>query len=140
MMDVRGSCPLSYVPEKDYNDWNRFLISKRDVLWPPLKQGEQCSPPSLTLQLPHTRPIKDPHILLPPAIIKMLASGRMDAKEAMFLRQTYEEEEDLHSFVDEEFPVNDALYEVDSMSSSLDDKCCASGSCNYDDVRRIGCA
>lgn len=133
MMDVRGSCPLSYVPEQDYDEWIRFLMSKREVIWPHLEKKDH-SPPILTLQLPNTRPLKNPRIVLPRAFIKMLAAGRMNPKEVMFLRQTYEDEEDLHSFVDEDFSFNGASYEEDSISSSSDDMSCTSRSCNYDDV------
>lgn len=132
MMDVRGSCPLSYVHERDYDKWIRFFMSKRDELWPQQETEATPEPPSLTLQLPHTRPVKDPRIVLPGAIIEMLAAGRMDPQEVLFLSQTGDDDEDLHSFVDEG-AFEEVLFD-DFTEASVNEGFEASGSGRYDDV------
>jgi hypothetical protein len=132
MMDVRGSCPLSYVPERDYDKWIRFFMSKRDAFWPRQENRTPPAPPSLTLQLPHTRPVKDVRIALPDAITEMLAAGRMDPQEVLFLSQTDDDDEDLRSFVDE-----GAFKEVlldDFTETSVNMGFEASESGRYDDV------
>lgn len=136
MMDVRGACPLSYVPERDYDEWIHFFMSKQDVIWPYLGKEKYPAPPSLTLQLPNTRPVKNPHIVLPRAFMVLLASGRMYPKEVMFLCQTYEDEEDLHSFVDEDTSFNSTSFDEDrfdiSTLSSHDDLSSLRTSRSYD--------
>ena len=134
MMDVRGSCPLSYVQERDCDEWMRFFMLKSEIIWPHLGKREHRVSSCLASQLPNTRPLKNPRIVLPHAIIKMLAAGRMNPEEVMFLCQTYEDEEDLHSFFDEDFSFNIASQVEESTSSALDDESCASRSNIYDEV------
>ena len=137
MMDVRGSCPLSYVPENDYEEWILFFKVKMDAIWPVLETELEQTPPGLSLQLPNSRQVQNPKIVLPPVFIEMLASGRMHPEEAMFLRQTYEDDEDLLTYVDEETSLHGASFGEDLFhisASSLDDVSETSTPCNYDDV------
>ena len=130
MMDVRGLCPLSDVPERDYEEWIQFLESKRDIYWPAPKNDKDVSlaPACITEELPNSRPVPNPKIVLPSAFIQMLASGRMNADEVMLLCQTYEDDEDLHFYFDDDFSFHSSFGDdpFDDLSSLRDNSSSAS--------------
>ena len=93
VMDVRGSLPLSYVQEKDYDKWMQFLQSREHEVWP-FRVSKHKPVPPLTIQFPNTRPVPEPRVMLPSVFIEMLASGRMSPKEVTAMHDFDESSDD----------------------------------------------
>jgi hypothetical protein len=94
LLDCRGSTPLSYVKKENYGLWIEFLESKLDRFFPRRDidtEGEE-RPPPLTLRQPHSMPIPDPSHALPLEVAAMVANGRMEPEEALYLDDSSDDE------------------------------------------------
>lgn len=88
MLDARKQSPLTYVRKDVWKPWKKFLLNKCDAYWPNRNsevEGPQAPPP-LTLCKPNSRPIPPPREWLPLELASMVAQGKMDPAEALFLR------------------------------------------------------
>jgi hypothetical protein len=92
-MDVRGLLPLSYVQEKDYDKWMHFLQAHEHEIWP-FRVSKQKPIPPRTLEFPNSRPIPEPHVMLPSVFVEMLASGRMSPEEVTAMHDFDESSDD----------------------------------------------
>lgn len=96
LLDCRGAAPLSYVKKENYGRWIEFLQGHLDRFWPPRDistEGEE-RPPPLTLRQPHSLPIPDPGHALPLEVAAMVANGRMEPEEAIFLDDDSSDDDD----------------------------------------------
>lgn len=77
MEDVTGKVPLEYVPAPQWSEWNHYLQSRSDILWPRrdvMKVMEQDD-----LPVTHTEPISDPSThthTIPISKVQLIASGQ----------------------------------------------------------------
>jgi hypothetical protein len=120
LLDCRGAAPLSYVKKENYGKWIKFLESKLDRFWPSRNmsiEGDE-GPPPLTLRSPHSIPIPDPVHALPLEVAAMVANGRMEPEEAIYLDDDDDSESD-DSDSDSEFGDSDS--DDSSMSSDGSD-------------------
>ena len=96
LLDCRGAAPLSYVKKENYGVWIEFLKSKLDRYWPVRDvtlEGEE-RPPPLTKRQPHSLPVPDPVNHLPLDVAAMVANGRMEPEEALYLDDEEDEDDD----------------------------------------------
>jgi hypothetical protein len=101
LLDCRGASPLSYIKKENNDIWMDFLAANLETYWPVRDistEGEE-RPPPLTLRQPHSLPIPDPGHALPLEVAAMVANGRMEPEEAVFLDESsddceYDSEED----------------------------------------------
>lgn len=108
VLDGRNQAPLTYVRRDLWKPWKKFLLSQIDKHWPARdieKQGRQ-KPPPLTQKKPDSRRIPVPKEELPLELASMVAQGKMDPDEAVFLRHDGEsscsESDDEGSSTDED--------------------------------------
>lgn len=120
LLDCRGAAPLSYVKKENYGRWIEFLQGHLDRFWPPRDistEGEE-RPPPLTLRQPHSLPIPDPGHALPLEVAAMVANGRMEPEEAIFLDDDSSDDEDDDD--DSSFDSDDDSYDSDDDDDSDD--------------------
>mmetsp|Transcript_128236 Transcript_128236/g.191109 ORF Transcript_128236/g.191109 Transcript_128236/m.191109 type:complete len:391 (-) Transcript_128236:101-1273(-) len=117
LLDCRGAAPLSYVKKENYKMWIAFLETKLDRFWPirDIRTEGEERPPPLTLRSPHSIPIPDPVHALPLEVAAMVANGRMEPEEAIYLDDEDDSESD-DSDSDSEFDSDDS--DDDSSMSS----------------------
>ena len=95
VLDGRKQAPLTYVRRDVWKPWKKFLLRKIDEYWPARdieKEGPQ-KPPPLTQRKPNSRKIPVPKETLPLELASMVASGKMDPDEAVFLRHETEDDD-----------------------------------------------
>ena len=95
MLDGRKQSPLSYVRRDVWKPWKKFLHSKIDTYWPARDinvEGPE-KPPSLAQKKPNSRKIPVPRETLPTELASMVAQGKMDPEEALFLRHATEDDD-----------------------------------------------
>ena len=123
LLDCRGAAPLSYVKRENYSRWVDFLKAHLDRFWPSRDistEGEE-RPPPLTLRQPHSLPIPDPGHALPLEVAAMVANGRMEPEEAIFLDDDSSDEEDDDSSYDSDEDSYDSEDDDDSdVDSEID--------------------
>jgi hypothetical protein len=87
LLDCRGAAPLSYVKPKSFAVWIAFLEAKAERFWPARDIGVEGEerPPPLTLRKAHSLPVPDPVHALPLEVCAMVANGRMQPEEALYL-------------------------------------------------------
>jgi Ankyrin repeats (3 copies) len=91
--DSRDCLPLSYAPRESWSDWLQFLQSKKDELFPNLLSGYRpygatpatLEAPPLTLQVSNSCVATDPANALSLKMAEMVATGKLEPEEAMFL-------------------------------------------------------
>jgi len=113
LLDCRGASPLSYIKKESHGIWMDFLAENLDEYWPrrdTSTEGEE-RPPPLTLRQPHSLPIPDPGHALPLEVAAMVANGRMEPEEAVFLDDSSDDSE-----YDSE---DDSSYDSDESDSDL---------------------
>jgi hypothetical protein len=100
LLDCRGAAPLSYVKKENYAQWIDFLQSKIERFWPMRDIGTEGEerPPPLTLRQPHSLPIPDPVHALPLEVAAMVANGRMEPEEALYLDDSSDDDSDDESY------------------------------------------
>ena len=109
LLDCRGASPLSYIKKENHSTWIDFLSQNFDTYWPPRDistDGEE-RPPPLTLRQPHSLPIPDPGHALPLEVAAMVANGRMEPEEAVFLDDSSDDESEYDSEADSSFDSED---------------------------------
>ena len=86
MGDRLNRLPLECVPEAAWSEWISLLQAKQDEYWPQNSfagaRSQQEPPPFLTLQAPHSCPLKDPHNALPLDVAARVASGEVSPADA----------------------------------------------------------
>ena len=120
MLDCRGAAPLSYVKKENYQKWIDFLDSRKERFWPArdiATEGEE-RPPPLTLRPPHSIPIPDPVHALPLEVAAMVASGRMEPEEAIYLDDEDDDDSDDSDGSDLDSDDSGSYSDDSSMSSS----------------------
>jgi hypothetical protein len=118
LLDCRGAAPLSYVKKENYPIWIEFLEAKLDRFWPirDIRTEGEEHPPPLTVRSPHAIPIPDPVHALPLEVAAMVANGRMEPEEAIYL----DDEDDSESDSDSEFDSDDDSDDGSQSSMSSD--------------------
>mmetsp|Transcript_9249 Transcript_9249/g.13113 ORF Transcript_9249/g.13113 Transcript_9249/m.13113 type:complete len:604 (+) Transcript_9249:124-1935(+) len=88
IVDCRGSTPLAYVKQEQWQDWIEFLDRQKEVYWSPRDIGNEGSepPPHLTTLSPHSRPVQNPEHPATVEIAKLISSGKLDAKQTIDAR------------------------------------------------------
>jgi hypothetical protein len=118
MTDKRGALPLSYVRQEHWSDWIEYLESKKDIFWPKRNvdvDGDQEAP-ALTLLEANSIPMPDPKNALTAEMAAMVASGRMTAEEAKFLK--YDKDDETCDSSDED---SDGDYDSDDSEYDSDE-------------------
>ena len=117
LLDCRGAAPLSYVKKENHAKWIEFLESRLDRFWPPrdiATEGEERDPP-LTVRPAHSIPIPDPVHALPLEVASLVANGRMEPEEAIYL----DDEDDSDDSDDSDYDSDDSDdYDSDDSSFS----------------------
>ena len=95
LLDCRGAAPLSYVKPNNFEVWIKFLQTKVERFWPARNIGTEGEerPPPLTLRQPHSLPIPNPSHALALEVCAMVANGRMQPEEALYLEGSSSETE-----------------------------------------------
>ena len=90
LLDCRGAAPLSYVKPNNFEVWIKFLQTKVERFWPARNIGTEGEerPPPLTLRAAHSLPVPDPVHALPLEVCAMVANGRMQPEEALYLDES----------------------------------------------------
>jgi hypothetical protein len=126
LLDCRGAAPLSYIKPKIFALWIKFLQTKVERFWPVRNIGTEGEerPPPLTLRQPHSLPIPDPSHALPLEVCAMVANGRMQPEEALYLDDSSSDEDDTDSFDsdDDDDDSGDSDDDSDSESSDSDEE------------------
>ena len=120
LLDCRGAAPLSYVKKDNYTSWVTFLESKVDRFWPARDVSTEGieRPPPLTLRKPHSLPIPDPPHALPLEVAAMVANGRMEPEEALYLDDSSDDDDEEEELEEED---EGDSSEDDSSDDSSDD-------------------
>jgi ankyrin repeat protein len=132
LLDCRGAAPLSYVGRERYDVWIEFLTSKMDQFWPIrdlAEEGEE-RPPPLTLRQPHSLPIPDPGHALSLDVAAMVANGKMQPEEALFLDDSESEgdsDDDSDSDDDEDYSDVDSDDDSDFDHGEMAEFCLRAG-------------
>lgn len=85
LRDKRGSTPFDYVEKRNQRQFIEYLLSKKDVYWPPRDPTLDELPPPLVLLPPHSRMIPDPQDPMSLDLVSAVADGKMNVNEAMML-------------------------------------------------------
>lgn len=155
--DARGRLPLNYVREENWSAFTRFLMKKKDDLFPDKLFGETSSPSSssssannnrkkqnfvnnLWREKPNSSLIRHPKKHISIQMARLVAQGRMSPAEVEFLtkgvkhvrplHQSDEEEEKLDSeadFADEDDDEEDEAEDDETNDDEEDDS--SNGSC-----------
>lgn len=94
--DARGRLPLNYVREDNWAAFTRFLMKKKDDLWPDKLLGETAKSGSLFLrERPHSQHImKNPKRHISIQMARLVAQGKMSPAEVEFLTKGVDARED----------------------------------------------
>jgi ankyrin repeat protein len=122
LLDCRGAAPLSYVKPKNFAVWIKFLETKVERFWPVRNIGTEGEerPPPLTLRQPHSLPIPDPSHALALEVCAMVANGRMQPEEAVYLDGSASDSEDDEGAYDSDDDSGDSDDDSDSEESDFD--------------------
>jgi hypothetical protein len=129
MLDCRGAAPLSYVKKENWACWIEFLESKLDRFWPirdVALEGEE-RPPPLTMQNAHSVPIPDPKHCLALEVATMVANGRMEPEEALYLEDSDDDDDDTSSSGSDDSDCSDVSDESDFDEEEMAEFCMRGG-------------
>lgn len=111
MMDCRGLCPLEYIKKEHYVFWFEYLETNVDKFWP--RRSSRKVKSTIDLGMPFSRTLSKPANALHPELAHMVASGRMTTKEALWLIDNDDSEQD-----SPDFEISVVKYSEDSSESS----------------------
>uniref|UniRef100_A0A7S3L4T5 Uncharacterized protein n=1 Tax=Amphora coffeiformis TaxID=265554 RepID=A0A7S3L4T5_9STRA len=124
--DATGALPLSYLRQDHWNETTKFLMAKKDQIWPDRSMDSNFSEsdPPLTMFPPNSCPISDPEKYVCPMIASLVAEGKMTVMEAFFLADEGDDmEDDSESFFDcEEYTADLADLDFDDLSTATIDE------------------
>jgi Ankyrin repeats (3 copies) len=116
LTDCRGSLPLQYVARNQWGIWIQWLEAHKDIYWPRQTRRKvddefiALSNPILRLP-PQSRTAPVPTDPLPPALTKLLVSGRITPLEVKILQGDSDYSNDMY---DSEYDSMDSLESFDN--------------------------
>lgn len=118
LFDARGSLPLSYVTKSLWGEWNTFLDSIMDNVFPADSPLKDVTPELVTMK-PHSRPVPDPKHKIPTHIATQVANGTMQPYQALALWAAEDADETVMTGEDDDYSLDDD--ESSSYDSEDDD-------------------
>lgn len=136
LRDARGSLPLQYVAKSNWGMWNKFLEDfvleklfpehdgsrgqhKNSLAKDNGSANRDFGIPTLCLQEPDSRPVRDPKHCIPASLANMVATGTMHPYEVMLAMTAFEVDE---TVLDTKSECDDSdKYDSDGYSSDDDD-------------------
>ena len=122
--DFRGALPFSYLKPEHWNDFTKFLMTKKDQLWPDRdmeKNGVEPLPPLVGLP-PNSCPLEGPEKFITPQLASLVAQGKIEPWEADLAEFLSDSDDDLSDCSDSFFDCDEYIFFPDFSAGSIDEE------------------